>query len=167
LTGRTARRRVVRVTLPSDGFPGGAGARPDLLVAEEPLGIRVDGSALTVTMHTPGDDVELAAGFLVGDGVVHSHDDIAGIRLCDGTSSGHGGHDGLGNIADVRLALGVEVGSGPAPPPSPGRPLTGPAAPARPGQHRAPSEHEHDWAYAIVPRFRGNIKRNTRQTTSD
>jgi FdhD protein len=96
LTGRTARRRVVRVTLPSDGFPGGAGARPDLLATEEPLGIRVDGSALTVTMHTPGDDVELAAGFLIGDGVVRSHDDIAGIRLCDGTSSGHGGHDGMG-----------------------------------------------------------------------
>jgi formate dehydrogenase assembly factor FdhD len=76
LTGRTARRRVVRVTLPSDGFPGGAGARPDLLAAEEPLGIRVDGSALTVTMRTPGDDVELAAGFLVGEGVVRSPDDV-------------------------------------------------------------------------------------------
>jgi FdhD protein len=83
-----------------------------LLAAEEPLGIRVDGSALTVTMRTPGDDVELAAGFLVGEGVVRSHDDIAGIRLCDGTSCGHGAHDGMGNIADVRLAPGVEVGSG-------------------------------------------------------
>jgi FdhD protein len=112
LTGRTARRRVMRVTVPSDGFPGGAGARPDLLATEEPLGIRVDGTALTVTMRTPGDDVELAAGFLVGEGVVRSHDDIAGIRLCDGTSCGYGGHDGMGNIADVRLAPGVEVGSG-------------------------------------------------------
>jgi FdhD protein len=100
------------VTVPSDGFPGGAGARSDLLATEEPLGIRVDGSALTVTMRTPGDDVELAAGFLVGEGVVRSHGDIAGIRLCDGTSCGHGTHDGMGNIADVRLALGVEVGSG-------------------------------------------------------
>jgi FdhD protein len=83
-----------------------------LLAAEEPLGIRLDGSALTVTTRTPGDDVELAAGFLVGEGVVRSPDDIAGIRLCDGTSCGHGGHDGMGNIADVRLAPGVEVGSG-------------------------------------------------------
>jgi hypothetical protein len=108
LTGRTARRRVVRVTLPSDAFPGGAGARPDLLAAEEPLGIRVDGSALTVTMHTPGDDVELAAGLLVGDAVVRSHDDIAGIRLCDGTSSGQ-----AGDVADLRLQL--RVGGEPKP----------------------------------------------------
>jgi len=112
LTGRTARRRVVRVTVPSDGFPGRAVARADLLATEEPLGIRVDGSALTVTMRTPGDDVELAAGFLVGEAVVRSRDDIAEIRLCDGTSCGHGGHDGMGNIADVLLAPGVEVGSG-------------------------------------------------------
>jgi FdhD/NarQ family len=110
LTGRTARRRVVRVTVPSDGFPGRAVARADLLATEEPLGIRVDGSALTVTMRTPGDDVELAAGFLVGEAVVRSRDDIAEIRLCDGTSCGHGGHDGMGNIADVLLAPGVEVG---------------------------------------------------------
>src|ERR1700759_934424 len=41
-----------------------------------------------------------------------SRDDIAEIRLCDGTSCGHGGHDGMGNIADVRLAPGVEGGSG-------------------------------------------------------
>ena len=86
LTGRTARRRVVRVTVPSDGFPGRAVTRADLLATEEPLGIRVDGSALTVTMRTPGDDVELAAGFLVGEAVVRSRDDIAEIRLCDGTS---------------------------------------------------------------------------------
>ena len=112
MTRRTARRRVVRVTVPSDGFPGRAVTRVDLLATEEPLGIRVDGSALTVTMRTPGDDVELAAGFLVGEAVVRSRDDIAEIRLCDGTSCGHGGHDGMGNIADVRLALGVEVGSG-------------------------------------------------------
>src|SRR5690348_6710539 len=43
LTGRTARRRVVRVTVPSDGFPGRALTRADLLATEEPLGIRVDG----------------------------------------------------------------------------------------------------------------------------
>jgi FdhD protein len=87
-------------------------ARADLLATEEPLGIRVDGSALTVTMHTPGDDVELAAGFLVGEAVVRSHDDIAETRLCDGTSCGRGGHDGMGNVADVVLAPGVEVRSG-------------------------------------------------------
>src|SRR4029077_18830377 len=99
LTGRTARRRVVRVTVPSDGFPGRAVTRADLLATEEPLGIRVDGRALTVTMRTPGDDVELAAGFLVGEAVVRSRDDIAEIRLCDGISCGHGGLHAAGLFA--------------------------------------------------------------------
>ena len=112
MTGRTARRRVVRVMAPSDGLAGGAAVRADLLATEEPLGIRLDGSALTVTMRTPGDDVELAAGFLAGEAVVRSPDDIAEIRLCDGTPCGHGDHEGMGNIADVLLAPGVEVGSG-------------------------------------------------------
>ncbi|HEX8005513.1 MAG TPA: formate dehydrogenase accessory sulfurtransferase FdhD [Trebonia sp.] len=109
MSGRTARRRVVRVTVPSDGQAGGVTARADLLAAEEPLGIRVDGTALTMTMRTPGDDIELAAGFLVSEAVVRSADDIVEIKLCDGTSCGHGDHDGLGNIADVSLAPGVQV----------------------------------------------------------
>ena len=64
MAGRTARRRVLRVTLPQDGTADGpadgpavavrADARADLLAAEEPLGIRVDGTALTMTMRTPG-----------------------------------------------------------------------------------------------------------------
>ena len=89
-----------------------AAARADFLAAEEPLGIRVGGTALTMTMRTPGDDLELAAGFLVGEAVIRSPADIAGIRLCDGTACGHGDHDGLGNIADVTLAPGVHVAPG-------------------------------------------------------
>jgi FdhD protein len=110
--GRTARRRVLRITLPDGGGTGGAAPRADLLAAEEPLGIRVGGEALTLTMRTPGDDVELAAGFLVSEAVVRSPADIAGIKLCDGTSCGHAGHDGMGNIADVTLAPGVLVTPG-------------------------------------------------------
>jgi FdhD protein len=112
MSGRTARRRVLRVTFPSDGQRGGTTARADLLAAEEPLGIRVDGAALTMTMRTPGDDMELAAGFLVSEAVVRSPDDIAEIKICDGTSCGHGDHDGLGNVADVSLAPGVTVTPG-------------------------------------------------------
>src|ERR1700757_237704 len=111
LTGRTARRRVVRVTVPSDGLPGRAVARADLLATEEPLGIRVDGSALTMTMRTPGDDVELAAGFLVGEAIVRGRDDIAAMKVCDGTTCGHLDHgdDEIGNTVDISLAPGVEV----------------------------------------------------------
>ena len=69
-----------------------ASVRADLLAAEEPLGIRVDGTALTMTMRTPGDDVELAAGFLVGEAIVHGRDDITAMKVCDGTTCGHLDH---------------------------------------------------------------------------
>ncbi len=45
------------------------GARDEVAV-EEPLEIRVDGAALTVTMRTPGHDEELALGFLYGEGLI-------------------------------------------------------------------------------------------------
>ncbi len=126
MSGRTARRRVVRVTVPAAGTDGAAlqgsgpgasvttSARADLLAAEEPLGIRVDGTALTMTMRTPGDDVELAAGFLVGESIVRGRDDIAGMKVCDGTTCGHLDHtdDEIGNIVDIMLAPGVEMTSG-------------------------------------------------------
>ena len=47
---------------------GTAEHRADLLAVEEPLEIRVDGEPLTVTMRTPGDDIDLAAGFSVHRG---------------------------------------------------------------------------------------------------
>ncbi|MBO0825103.1 MAG: formate dehydrogenase accessory sulfurtransferase FdhD, partial [Actinobacteria bacterium] len=106
---RTARRRVLHVIVPTDSQRARAAERADLLAAEEPLGIRVDGSALTMTMRTPGDDVELVAGFLVSEAVVRSANDIAEIRICTGISCDHGEHDGPGNIADVTLAADVAV----------------------------------------------------------
>src|SRR6202041_1125323 len=101
LSGRTARRRVVKVTLSPAGLVS-ATARADLLGGEEPLGIRVDGAALTLTMRTPGDDLELAAGFLVGEAIVAATDDIAGMKVCDGTTCGHLAHSAgrIGHIVD-------------------------------------------------------------------
>ena len=72
----TSRYRVVRVV---DGV---ATARPDSLAAEEPLEIRVSGRPLTVTMRTPGNDFDLARGFLVSEGVVATDSDVAAIRYC-------------------------------------------------------------------------------------
>ena len=60
----TARRRASHVTAAD------AVTRPETLVVEEPLEIRVDGKPLTVTMRTPGSDVELAHGFLLTEGVI-------------------------------------------------------------------------------------------------
>jgi FdhD protein len=44
--------------------------RRDEVAVEEPLEIRVDGKALSVTMRTPGHDEELALGFLLGEGLI-------------------------------------------------------------------------------------------------
>jgi FdhD protein len=44
--------------------------RADEVAVEEPLEIRVDGAPLAVTMRTPGDDEQLAAGFLFGEGLI-------------------------------------------------------------------------------------------------
>ncbi|MEV0319214.1 formate dehydrogenase accessory sulfurtransferase FdhD [Streptomyces sp. NPDC050658] len=94
----TARRRVLRIR---DGV---ASPRPDTLAAEEPMEIRVGGRALTVTMRTPGDDFDLAAGFLVSEGVLHAADEIAGIRYCAGATADGGN---TYNVVDVALAPGV------------------------------------------------------------
>ncbi|MGH3259326.1 MAG: formate dehydrogenase accessory sulfurtransferase FdhD [Streptosporangiaceae bacterium] len=110
MSGRTARRRVLRIAL-CDGDPVFV-RQADLLAGEEPLGIRVDGAALSMTMRTPGDDAELAGGFLVSEAVIRSPADIATMTVCDGTRCGHAGHDGLGNIVDVTLAAGVTVPAG-------------------------------------------------------
>jgi FdhD protein len=74
----TARRRVLRVPV-----AGPAEHRADLLAVEEPLEIRVDDEPLTVTMRTPGDDIDLAAGFLFTEGLLGSLDDVHEIRMCD------------------------------------------------------------------------------------
>ncbi|NSC24641.1 formate dehydrogenase accessory sulfurtransferase FdhD [Streptomyces albus subsp. chlorinus] len=97
----TTRRTVIRVR---DGAL--AGSRPDTLVAEEPLEIRLDGRPLAVTMRTPGDDFALAAGFLVSEGVLASPEELAHIVYCGGAGQ-EGGN--TYNVVDVRLAPGVPV----------------------------------------------------------
>jgi|SRR5947209_755087 len=54
-------------------------SRRDDLAVEEPLEIRVDGEALAVTMRTPGEDEELAAGFLAGESLIHGREDIVSV----------------------------------------------------------------------------------------
>jgi FdhD protein len=78
--------------------------RPETLAVEEPLEIRVNGTAITVTMRTPGSDFELAQGFLLTEGVITRRDDVEAIRYCSGA-----GPDGLNtyNVLDITLAASV------------------------------------------------------------
>src|SRR5262245_53605255 len=52
---------------------------PDELTIEEPLEIRVGRKAVATTMRTPGHDEELAAGFLLSEGIVRNRNQIASI----------------------------------------------------------------------------------------
>jgi FdhD protein len=63
--------------------PHGSERVRDELAVEEPLEIRVDGTALAVAMRTPGEDEQLAAGFLAGEGLIESRDDLASIGPTD------------------------------------------------------------------------------------
>ena len=56
----------------------------DVIVVEEPLEIRLDGKPLVVTMRTPGDDEELAAGFLHAEGMLAGGVGIASLRTVAG-----------------------------------------------------------------------------------
>jgi FdhD protein len=101
----TTRKPVLRIDLAA----GSTDRRPDTLVVEEPLEIRVGGKPLVVTMRTPGDDMDLAAGFLVSEGVISSAEHLRGIRYCAGAVEGD---LNTYNVLDVDLADGV-------PPPDP------------------------------------------------
>nr|WP_168513263.1 formate dehydrogenase accessory sulfurtransferase FdhD [Streptomyces sp. S1D4-11]QIY99477.1 formate dehydrogenase accessory sulfurtransferase FdhD [Streptomyces sp. S1D4-11] len=94
----TERRKVIRIR------DGAISTRPDTLVAEEPLEIRLNGKPLAITMRTPGDDFALAAGFLVSEGVFGEADEVQNIVYCAGATV-----DGSNtyNIVDVRTAPGV------------------------------------------------------------
>jgi FdhD protein len=96
----TARRRAHHLTADR------AVTRPETLVVEEPLEIRVNGAPITVTMRTPGSDIELAQGFLLTEGIIARREDVATVRYCGGR-----GDDGANtyNVLDVTLAPDVKA----------------------------------------------------------
>lgn len=99
--GRISTRRPV--TRLSIGEP--PNTRVDTLAVEEPLEIRVAGRPLSVTMRTPGHDVELAAGFLVSEAVISKGEQFRSAIHCGGPGSG--GEENTYNVLDVALAPGV------------------------------------------------------------
>ncbi len=103
----TERAPVTRIAFDDGG--AAVRRRPDTLAVEEPLEIRIAGEAFVVTMRTPGHDVELATGFLVGEGVIGGGADVRAAIHCGGPgTAGPGGSDGnTYNVLDVALAPGV------------------------------------------------------------
>lgn len=95
----TARRRVVRQRVGAPPIRG-----EDVVTVEEPLEVRVGGRSMAITMRTPGDDVELAIGFLMSEGIISSGDDVRAARYCAGATE-----DGVNtyNVLDLSLAAGV------------------------------------------------------------
>jgi FdhD protein len=100
MTSMTTRRPVVHRS--------GAGRtrRPDTLAVEEPLELRVGGEPFTVTMRTPGHDVDLALGFLVGEGVLRSARDVVSARHCPDAAVDAEGNP-THNVVEVVLAPGT------------------------------------------------------------
>jgi FdhD protein len=86
---KTARVSIVRI--PGDGDD-------DTVVIEEPLEIRVGDKAVSVTLRTPGDDFDLAAGFLFTESIVTRRGDIDSIR-----------HWGSPNVVRVALTGGARL----------------------------------------------------------
>lgn len=92
-------RQVIRITV---------GASPesqrDTLAGEEPLELRVGGRSMAVTMRTPGADFDLAAGFLVSEGVISRTEELVAMRYCAGTTEDDANRF---NVLDLHLAPGV------------------------------------------------------------
>ncbi|MDQ3910789.1 MAG: formate dehydrogenase accessory sulfurtransferase FdhD [Actinomycetota bacterium] len=80
---RRGNKARVRVRVFEDGR---ARVRPDVLATEEPMEIRLISGhtrqTVAVTMRTPGADFELAVGFLYGEGIISSADDVKKISYC-------------------------------------------------------------------------------------
>ena len=88
----------------------------DLVAVEEPLEIRLgykDAAThmvrpIAVTMRTPGDDVELAVGFLFTEGIIQSFDDVQAVRHTGPT----GGKKNNRNVVTITLKPGVAFDAG-------------------------------------------------------
>jgi FdhD protein len=97
----TDRRSVLRVDLTAE-LP--AVRRMDTMIGEEPLEIRVGHAGeprrpLAVTMRTPGDDLDLALGFLLTEGLIAEAGDVLTAQLCAGDNEPN-----TYNVVDVTLA---------------------------------------------------------------
>lgn len=94
------KQRSVNLTRVSEWDDGNIGRKDDYLAAEEPLEIRVGDDPLSVTMRTPGHDVELAAGFLFTEGLIQNREQMVALENIEPVTE-----DGLkrGNVIQATL----------------------------------------------------------------
>ena len=87
----------------------GATARPDRLAVEEPLELRLGGEPYVVTMRTPGNDIELAHGWLHAEGVISTAAEVQRAQYCAGSvlDDDTGTQANTYNVLDLLLAPGV------------------------------------------------------------
>lgn len=103
--GRITRRTPAR-RLTVGGPQVSVDGRADTLAVEEPLEIRVDGTALSMTMRTPGDDFDLALGWLSAEGAIASAADVRTLMHClDTDEAGNPTY----NVVEVGAAPGVRI----------------------------------------------------------
>lgn len=97
-------RRAVRARVHKFDATGEISVGPDSVAGEEPLEIRLNGEQFSVTMRTPGNDVELIAGYLLSEAVITTMGDIDEIDFSSGLDP-----DGSRNynVARVRLRPGI------------------------------------------------------------
>jgi FdhD protein len=79
--------RSINLTRVDEWKDGRVHSFQDCLVSEEPLEIRVNGEPFTVTMRTPGHDLELAAGLLFTEGVIQSGCEITSVLPVSGKNT--------------------------------------------------------------------------------
>jgi FdhD protein len=77
----------------------------DSVAVEEPLEIRVEGKSVAIVMRTPGNDKELAAGFLLSEGVITNSKEIFEISECPSRANDS---EDTGNYVDIILTKGTE-----------------------------------------------------------
>lgn len=94
--GAPAPSTTGRVRIKRRFADGRCEAATDVLAQESPLEIRIQGRPVAVVMRTPGHDEELAAGFLLSEGVIAARDDVFEISACPSQSDG-------GRAVDVLL----------------------------------------------------------------
>ncbi len=94
--------RSVDLTQVSEWDDGKMRRKEDYLAAEEPLEIRIGDDPLSVTMRTPGHDLELAAGFLFTEGLIQRRAQIVALEALEPDSETPA--ENRGNVVVAKLA---------------------------------------------------------------